>query len=290
MQIQIERGRTFMGGLLLKNIVHVVDGLSDQELSKLLSNTDIAESIDDNLIIRNKKLQKLYPILNVSRQKLNRILVRMLDNKEHEFVENLSLKDINVNVRQIRVLLKRYPEMVLKFNIDLCALSDDDAYIILRSGNHDILKKVGIEKRRFSTLMQYHISRAFNFSIDILSKMNTREFDGFQIREALKVIGPDHINLFNMNNMKMVDWVDISGSKRADELIKFFDIERYRDEPIRWFVDMAISSNREEIYEEIRNNRDLSELSAYEWKRLVDAKPEKFLNVCDRSKYDPTKS
>lgn len=278
-----------MLGLFSYNIDHIIEQSSEEDLSVILSNIDIAENINEEKIVKSKKLQRIYPIFSVSKQKLNRILIRMLDRKDVEFVNNLSLKNVEVNTRQIRTLIKRYPEMILRFNIDLTSISDEDAYTLLRGGNMEIFDRIDIKKRKFTPLMQYHVSKSYDFKIEVIEKMETKKFDGFQTKEALKTLGHEHIHMFDIEKMKMTDWINLATYDNRSEILKLFTPARFRNESIRWMVDMAIASNSDRIYDEILK-RDLKELSPYDWERLTKERPEQFTPLCDLSKYDPFKN
>lgn len=264
------------------NINKYIGSFSDQELISLCDNadpdifTDI--SISDNVIVRqNLRWDKVRP------KRLSRMMARAIDLGFIDLLNQIDTKVMKIKVYDLRFLLGRKPEMIERFNIDLKTITNTEAHMLLELGKEYFLERIDIKGRQFSTSQQFGICKAYNYSRHVMLLFNCKLFDGFQTKEIIKTSGHDNVDLLNIKNMKLLDWLDLL-SFRPDTY-QYCEPDMFKNDLVSLLISLAVVSDDDRVYSIIKG-KDLDEVSPFGWERLMSHRPLMFESVCDYKKLD----
>lgn len=264
------------------NINKYIHSFTDKELISLCENadpdvfTDISVA-DNDIVQENFRWDKVRP------KRLSRMMARAIDLGFIGLLNHIDTKAMKVKVKDLKPLLRRRPEMIERFNIDLAKISDVEAHMLLELGKPYFIEHIDVKARNFSTLQQFDICKSYEFSRNVLLLFNCKKFDGFQTKEILKKTGYDNMDLLNIRNMKLVDWLDLL-SEKAD-MYQHCVLSDFKDEPISQLISLAVVADDEAAYSFVKD-KNLDEVSPLGWEKLMSHRPSMFEAVCDYEKLD----
>ena len=262
------------------NINNHISYFSEEDILELCGTMDI-NLLQDRTIIDNEVLRNNIDWSRLDPKKLCRLAARLHDTGNQEVIPKMGLKNIKVHVSDIRYIIKRSPEFIELFDINIEKLSTQDCYYLLLFGESYFWERIKVKEKNFSIIQQFEISRAYEFREDVLRSMNTLKFDGFQTREVLKHVGKPLQELFKLDSMGILDWTELLIIR--PEFSKDIDIDQFMKAPISNLIDLLIVLNDESVFEEFLK-KDLTEISPYGWEKLIIHKPDLFVPVCSPDK------
>lgn len=264
------------------NVNKYLNSFTEDELISLCKNadpdlfTDISVA-DNDIVQENFRWDKVRP------KRLARMMARAIDLGYASLLFHIDTKVMKLHVKDLRHLLRRSPESIERFNIDLSKISNVEAIILLELGKTYFLDKIDIKGRKFSLIQQYDICNAYDFDRAALSLFDCKRFDGFQTKEIMKRTGDKSVDLLNPRSLKLVDWLDLLSEK--PDMYRYCNLDDFKNEPISQLISLAVKANNDEVYSLIRK-KNLDEVSPFGWEKLMSHRPEMFKDVCDYKKFD----
>lgn len=264
------------------NINKYIDSFTDDELIALCENADPDVfndiNIADNIVVQeNLRWEKVRP------KRLSRMMARAIDLGFIGLLNQIDTKAMKIRVYDLKPLLGRKPEMIERFNIDLKTITNTEAHMLLELGKDYFLDHIDIKQRKFSTLQQFDICKAYGYARRVLLLFDCKRFDGFQTKEIMRQTEHESIDLLDVRNMKLVDWLDLL-SFRPD-MYRYCDPEMFKSDLISQLISLAVISDDDRVYSIIKS-KNLNEVSPFGWERLMSHRPSMFESVCDYEKLD----
>ncbi len=264
------------------NINKYLNSFSESEIISLCQNAD-PDVFTDISVSDNDIVQANFPWNRVRPKRLSRMMSRAIDLGYIDLLEHIDTKGMKIHVKDLRALLRRRPEMIERFSVNLSKLNEVEAFMLLELGKPYFLERINIRSYKFSSGQQFDICKAYKFDRSVLSLFACKRFDGFQTREIMKNKGLEVIDLLDPTNLKLIDWIDLL-SERMD-VYTHCNALLYRQEPISQLISLAVMTNDDRVYEMIKA-ADLNEISPFGWEKLMLHRPELFGPVCDYKKLD----
>lgn len=264
------------------NINKYLNAFSEAEIISLCKHAD-PDVFNDISVADNITVQENFRWEKVRPKRLSRMMARAIDLGFMHLLDRINLSGMKIPIRDLRSLLRRLPEIVERFNIDLKKVSDTEAHMLLELGKPYFMENINVRDRKFTISQQFDICRAYDFQRSALSLFNCKNFDGFQTKEIAKHTADENIDLVDMNNMKLVDWLDLLIDQ--PDMYKHCNILNYKNDPISHLISMAVMSNDDQVYSLVKS-KDLDEVSPFGWEKLMSHRPEMFKDVCDYRKMD----
>ena len=262
------------------NVNNHISFFSEEDIIELCGTMDI-NLLQDRTIIDNEVLRNNIDWSRLEAKKLCRLAARLHDTGNHEVISKMGLKKLKVHVSDIRYIIKRSPEFIELFDINIEKLNTQDCYYLLLFGESYFWERIKVKEKNFSIIQQFEISRAYEFREDILRSMNTRKFDGFQTREVLKHTGKPLQDIFDLSSMGILDWTELLILR--PEFKEDIDINQFMRAPISNLIDLLIVLDDSSAFEEFLK-KDLTEISPYGWEKLIIHNPDLFAPICSPDK------
>lgn len=264
------------------NVNKYIHTFTEKELISLCQNAD-PDVFTDISVADNDIVQEHFRWDKVRPKRLSRMMARAIDLGFIGLLSHLDTKGMKFRVKDLKPLLRRKPEMIERFSIDMDKITDVEAHMLLELGKDYFLDHIDVKKRRFSVLQQFDICKSYGFSRKAMLLFDCKQFDGFQTKEALKQTGYDNIDLLDLKNMKLVDWLDLLIER--PEMYQRCDILRFKNEPISQLISLAALTDDDNVFSFIKT-KDLDEVSPLGWEKLMLHRPDMFESVCDYKKLD----
>ena len=264
------------------NVNKYIDSFTDRELISLCKNAD-PDIFTDASVADNAIIQENFDWNRVRPKRLARMMARAIDLGYFGLLNLMDTKEMKLHVKDLRHLLRRKPEAIERFNIDLKKLGDIESLILLELGKDYFIERIDVKKKRFTFAQQYSICQAYDFSRKVMLLFDCKKFDGFQTKEIIKRTGHDNIDIIDLTNPKIVDWIDLL--QEMPDMYQYCDLSKFRNVPIAELISLAVASNSDEVYDRIKTG-NLSEVSPFGWEKLMTHRSELFKDVCDYGKLD----
>lgn len=277
-----DRNKILSFAISVYNLNHHADDFTDEQLIALCNCAD-PDLFSDRLIADNEVIRNNFQWHKMGVKRQCRLMARLMDIGHVNILDNIRSKLPSVRISDIKPILMREPMMIKGFNIDMERISDSDAYILLEMGKDYFLKNVTTKGRKFSMLQQYNICKAYNYDRNVLIMFNCKAFDGFYTKKILEATAHLNLDLLDLDNMKLIDWIDLLSVH--PDLYERCNMKKFSNAPIMELIDIAVMFDDNEVYATILE-RDLREVSPYGWEKLMKHKSELFAAVCDHEKWN----
>jgi len=247
----------------------------------------LAKSVDfnivpDRVISDNEKVRKVIDWDRVDRMKMIRIIIRCLDNNT-DVISEINLKKYNYKIKELIHLLKRRPRYIEHFSIDLDKITTSDAATLLSLGDSYILSKVNILKYKFNFKESMNIIRGYKFDRDIIKSVNYRSLKGYQISEILIKTGRKNLDLFSIEILTNIDWINLL--ELRPEMLDICNIKKFTTGDIFYSIKLCCMFDSPDL-SYLVFDRNMDDITPFGWEKLIIEKPEKFLAHCNFSKLE----
>lgn len=249
--------------------------LDYKELNHFLS-TPLCNCIPDGYLADNEDWHPKIDWNVLEKMKLIRVATRNTN-----VLHYADLKSRDYKVKDVYNLLKvDYTKFDL-FNFDIENLSHEDAYALLCLGKQVFREKINISKYNFSFLEMRDIIRSFDYEREIILDLNYKELKSYQVAEILSMTGEDNLDLFDLDILTTLDWLDLLNYQPG--FIKYCDFEKFKKGDTYNLIQLVILFIEPDLTY-LMDDIDLKTISALGWEKLLIARPDKFLDKCDFSK------
>lgn len=242
------------------------------------------KNIPENFFISNEEIRNMVRWDRVEKMKLLRILIRCLDQEIKDLDKiKKSLKRHDYKVRELRFLLKREPEYIQHFPIDLSKVGTSDAATLLSLGHSYYLDKIDLLKHNFNFKESMNIIVGYNYERSILEKVNYKSLKGYQVSDILIQTGDRDLDLLNISTLTNIDWVNLL--EHRPDLLKYCDYTKFMMGDIFYSIKLCCMFKDVDLSHLIID-RNMDDISPFGWEKLIIEKPETFLAYCNFSKLD----
>lgn len=261
-----------MSKYFLTNYCHE---LGFKELNHFLA-SPYCNLIPDRFLADNEDWMPYIKWEFVDKMKLIRVATRNIN-----VLEYVDVKKIDYRVKDVYNLLQLDYTKFERFNFDMNNLVHEDAYALLCLGKDFFLEKIDTTKYKFSFLEMRNIIRAFNYNRDVIMRLNYNELKSYQIAEILSMTGEENIDLFDLNKLTTLDWLELLNYQPG--FISRCDFEKFiKGDPYNLVQLVILFLNPDLTY--LIDKIDLDSITALGWEKLLIAYPEKFIDKCNFSK------
>lgn len=237
--------------------------------------------VPERLLIYQKEVRDIVKWHRVDRMYLVRLLVRCIDH-DIDIVNKLNLKSRDYKIKEISYLLKRRPEFIRFFDIDLNKITTTEAASVLSLGSDYYLDKVKFSKYKFNFKESMSIIRGYNYRKNIVEQVNYKSLKGYQIVEILINTNTESLDLFDLSKITTTDWLTLIESN--PDMISICDLNKFENSDIFNSIKLCCIFNDTELNYLILK-RDLKLISPFGWEKLLIHKNE-FNDLCDFNKLD----
>jgi len=235
--------------------------------------------VPDRIISDNEDILK-YIKWDRMGMKIIRVVIRCLDNDNY-IVDKVNLKKFKYKVKELVHLLKRRPRYIEHFAIDLTKVTTSDAATLLSLGDDYILSRVDISKYKFNFRESMNIIRGYKYNRDIIKKVNYKSLKGSQISEILIHTGEKNLDLFNIDLLTNIDWINLL--ELRPEMLYLCNYNKFLSGDIFYSIKLCCMFDVPDLTHLVLD-RNLKDITPFGWEKLIIEKPEKFLAYCSFDK------
>lgn len=252
------------------------DAFTKDELLHLFDSIDY-ETIEDRYLVDDPKL---YPYIRwdkLTKMQAIRMAARNLD-----ILNYVDLKKYQYKIREIFFLIKRDYNILFKyFDFDFKSLSHDDAHFLLCIGSEEFYNMIDIKKYEFNFIEMINIIRAYGYNKKVIIDLDYFELKNYQITEILIMTGEENLNLFDLNMLSTLNWLDLL--MYQPDFLKFCNLQKFIEGDPFNLIQLIVLFDKPDL-SYLLNNINLNNITPFGWEKLLIANPDKFKNLCDYKK------
>jgi len=252
------------------------DSLSKDELKHICSVLDYA-NIEDRYICDH---EALYPYIHWD--KLDKMQAIRIVSRNNTLLSKINLKKYTYKVKDIFFLLQNDYTLIFKFfDFDFNNLSQDDAHAIFCLGKDEFLNLIDITKYKFGFIEMMDIIKAYEFKREVIEKLQYTTLKNYQVTEILMNTGEESLDLFNLETLSTLNWLDLLSQQ--PEFIYRCDFDKFvHGDPFN-LIQLVVLFNKPDLTYLI-DKIDIDDITPFGWEKLLIYKSEKFIDRCDFSK------
>lgn len=273
--------KAFDYNIILKSMLNYTfcmykDILGNEELMHLFKVIDY-EKIEDRFLVDDSRLFPYIHWDKVGKMQAVRMATRNL-----EVLNYVDLKKHDYTIREVFFLIKRDFNILFKyFNFDFKNLSHDDAYFILCLGSKRFYDMLDLKKYNFSFIEMINIIRAYNYNKNVIMDMDYSELKSYQITEILIKTGEESLDLFDLDCLNTLNWLDLL--MYQPDFLYHCDFDKFIDGDPFNLVQLVVLFDKPDLAY-LLDRIDLKKITPFGWEKLLISNPKKFASVCDFSK------
>lgn len=234
-------------------------------------------SVEDRHIADN---QSLYPYIKWD--KLDKMQAIRIVARNPALLTKIDLKKYKYKTKEIFFLIQNNYKLIFTyFEFDFANLPQEDAYFLFCLGKDEFLQLMDITKYKFGIIETMDIIRAYKYRKDIIEKLNYNELKNYQVTEILMNTGDESLELFNLEFLSTLNWLDLL-SQQPDFIYRC-DFEKFTNGDPFNLVQLVVLFDKPDLSYLI-NQIDIDDITAFGWEKLLIARPDKFVSLCDFSK------
>lgn len=270
------QNNVIINSLLAYAFCNNIEIFSLEELKHICDVVDY-NSIPDRYLTDNPGL---YPFIRWDR--LEKMKAVRLSTVNKEILQKINLKQYTFKVKEIFFLIKNDHTILYSyFNFDFSTISQEDAYYLLCLGKKDLFDLIDVRKYKFTFIETFDIIRAYNYDRAIIETFKYDELKSYQITEILANTGYESRDLFNLNVLTTLNWLELLCHK--PEFLKECDFNKFIvGDPFN-LIQLVILFDRPDL-SHLLSNIDLEDITAFGWEKLLIYKPEEFASKCNFKK------
>ncbi len=234
-------------------------------------------AVSDRTIVDNEGIIKATSWARVDRIKILRLLARNVD-----IINHINVKSYNFSIKELKYVLKAYPQVIYKIGIKFEDLTKEDAYTLFLLGREDFLDKILITNYNFNFLELFEIIKAYNFEDRIINLIDFEDLKENQIVKIMKVTGDRYIDKINLDRLSAIRWIDVLRSN--PKLISYCDLNIFKESDILYLVEMILIFDEPILYEVLKRRNYYKELSKLGWEKLLIHNADEFIEDCNFKK------
>jgi len=238
--------------------------------------------VPDRVISDNEEIRSLVKWERVEKMKMIRILIRCLDN-DIEIMDEVKIEQYDYKVKHLIHLLKRKPEYIEQFRIDIDKITTSEAATVLSLGEQYFLDKIDLSKYKFNFKESMNIIQGYKYDREIIKQVNYRSLKGYQIAEILTHTGDNNIDLLDIKTLTNIDWINLLSHR--PELLSNCDFGRFFSGDIFYSIQLCCMFEEPDLSYLVLD-RNINDVSPFGWEKLLTEKPEIFLAHCNFNKLD----
>lgn len=257
---------------LVNNALSNFDLLTDDELRFFCEVMDYSK-VPDRYFVDNSRIHPFVKWEKLDKMQAVRIVIRNL-----ELLEKIDLKRYNYRIKEIFFLIHKKPELLFShFNFSFDSLSHDDAFFLLCIGNERYWNLIDVTKYRFNFIETLHIIRAYEFNREIIEQLDHKELKSYQIAEILIHSGEKMIDLFNLDCLTTIDWLNVLPYQ--PDLLYHCDFNKFVEgDPYNLIQLVVLFDSPDLTY--LLESVDANDITPLGWEKLLIARPDKFVDTC----------
>ena len=125
------------------NINKYIHAFTDAELISLCENAD-PDMFTDISVADNQVVQENFRWEKVRPKRLSRMMARAIDLGYIDLLNQINMKAMKIRIGDLKPLLRRRPEMIERFNLDLQKINNVEAHMLLELGQPYFLDHIDV--------------------------------------------------------------------------------------------------------------------------------------------------
>ena len=244
--------------------------LTKDELIHFFDSIDY-ETIEDRYLSDDSRLFPYIRWDKITKMQAVRMAARNL-----EILKFVDLKKYNYKIKEVFFLIKRDFNILFKyFDFDFKNLSHDDAYFLLCLGNKEFYHLIDIKKYNFNFIEMIDIIRAYEYNRNVILDLNYSELKNYQITEILIVTGEGNLDLFDIDSLSTLNWLDLLVYQPG--FISRCDFNKFIEGDIFNLIQLVVLFDKPDLTY-LLDNVDLDDITPFGWEKLLIARPDKYTN------------
>jgi len=249
---------------------------------KHLANNVNYNQVPDRVISENEEVRKVVRWDKIDKMKMIRILIRCLDN-DADIMKKVSIEKYDYKIKHLIHLLKRKPEYVEKFKIDLNKITTSEAAVVLSLGEKYFLDNIKLSNYKFNFKESMNIIKGYNYDRNIIKQVSYKLLKGYQISEILAHTGKESLDLLDINALTSIDWINLLSIR--PEMLSYCNFKKFLSGDIFYSIRLCCMFEEPDLSYLVLD-RDINKISPFGWEKLLIEKPGKFLAHCKFDKLD----
>ena len=264
---------TIVKAMLNYTFCRYKETLSHEELVHIFNTLDY-EKIEDRFLADDPRLFPYIRWDKVTKMQAVRMAARNLD-----ILNYVDLKRYKYTIREVFFLIKRDFDILFKyFDFDFDNLSHDDAYFLLCLGNKKFYDMIDIKKYDFNFIEMINIIRAYEHKREVIMDLNYTELKNYQVTEILIMTGEESLDLFNLDELSTLNWLDLLVYQ--PEFLSYCDFDKFVEGDPFNLVQLIVLFDKPDLTY-LLDRIDLNKITPFGWEKLLISRPDKFVSLCD---------
>lgn len=252
------------------------DTLDKDELLHLFNTIDY-EKIEDRFLSDDPRLFPYIHWDRVTKMQAVRMAARNL-----EILNYVDLKKYDYKIREVFFLIKRDFNILFKyFDFDFENLTHDDAYFLLCLGHEKFYDMIDKKKYNFNFIEMINIIRAYEHKRNVILDLNYQELKNYQVTEILIMTGEESLDLFDLNTLSTLNWLDLL--MYQPNFLYRCDFDKFVEGDPFNLVQLIVLFDKPDLTY-LLDRIDLNKITPFGWEKLLIARPDKFSSLCDFKK------
>jgi hypothetical protein len=253
-----------------------------RSILKHLANIVNYNQVPDRVISDNEKVRDVVRWGRIDKMKMIRIFIRCLDNGV-EIMDEVKIEQYDYKIKHLIHLLKRKPEYIEQFRVDIDKITTSEAATVLSLGEQYFLDKIDPSRYKFNFKESMNIIQGYKYDREIIKQVNYKSLKGYQIAEILTHTGDNNIDLLDIKNLTNIDWINLLSHR--PELLSSCDFGRFFSGDIFYSIQLCCMFEEPDLSYLVLD-RNVNDISPFGWEKLLTEKPEIFLAHCNFNKLD----
>ena len=253
-----------------------IDQFNQAELAHVCDNL-YYPSIEDRYLTDNPKVYSYIKWDNLDKMQAIRVVTRNSD-----LLKVVDLKKFKYKIREIFFFIQKdYKNLFKYFDFDFNNLSQDDTYFLLCLGQDDFLSMIDIKKYNFNFIESINIIRAFKYRRGVIECLRYEELKNYQITEILIMTGEEFLDLFSLDCLTTLNWLDLLMYR--PKYINKCDFDKFISGDLFNLIQLIVLFQRPDLTY-LLDRIDISKITPFGWEKLLISRPDKFASLCDFNK------
>lgn len=231
-------------------------------------------SIPDRYFVDNPSLYNFINWNKLTKMQAIRIIIR-----NEDLLTYIDLKKYNYRIKEIFFLIKKKPKMLFThFNFDFSNLAHEDAYFLACLGIREYIDMINIKQYSFNFLESMDIIRSHSYNREIITMLPYKELKGYQVAKILINTGEKNLDLFDINLLTTLDWLDLL--PHQPDFLDFCDFQKFKNGDPFNLIQLVVMFDEPDlshlIFEIEKRN-----ITSFGWEKLLISDSEKYIDICD---------
>jgi len=214
--------------------------------------------------------------------KLEKMQAVRIATRHPKLLEKIDLKKYQYKIREIFYFVQAdYTRIFKYFNFDFKNLSQEDAYFLLCLGKKEFFEIIDLKKYNFGFIEILDIIKAYDCKREVITSLNYKTLKNYQVTEIFIRTGEEFLDLFDLNTLSTLNWLDLL-SYQPDFLLRC-DFDKFTEgDPFNLIQLITMFQSPDLTY--LLDKVDIDKITAFGWEKLLIYKPEKCIPLCNYQK------